>query len=364
MTVPHARLGFCCKFIPEDGDAEVARRMNMMGLTMAYLARLGPAAAYDKLVSVVRHNIDALRLQFEHVGSRPPLERLHRIMSSVLPGYTHPSCRDFYRDRDLATLIETGLAEAGALARRADVRLSMHPGQFCVLATSSETALRNGLDELAYHAEVMSLMGYGGGWHPHGAHVNIHGGAKAAGLDGFRRGLARLSEDARNLVTVENDEVSYGLDDLLPLAHELPIVLDLHHHWIASGGEYIEPDDPRIATIMDSWRGVRPVAHVSVSREDLLPAHAPDERPDFARLVAAGVKPKDLRGHSDLMWNEAVNALVAEHLAWADFEVEAKAKNLASQGLARHVERHWARAARTRRVRETCGKAAARDSVA
>jgi hypothetical protein len=37
------------------------------------------------------------------------------------------------------------------------------------------------------------------------------------------------------------------------------------------------------------------------------------------------------------MWNEAVNDLVAGHLAWSDFEVEAKLKNIASEGLARHV---------------------------
>lgn len=362
MTLPQARLGYCCKFIPEDGDPEAARRMNMMGLTMAYLGRLGPAAAYDKLAAVVAHNLDALRLQIEDVASRPPIERLHRIMSSVLPGYTHPSCREFYRDGDLRTLIEDGLAQAGALARRGGVRLGMHPGQFCVLATASETALANALDELEYHAEVMGLMGYAGGWHPHGAHVNVHGGGKAAGLEGFRRGLARLSEAARNLVTVENDEVSYGLDDLLPLAEALPIVLDLHHHWIASAGEYIAPDDPRIATIVQSWRGVRPIAHVSVSREGLLEGHDAEVRPDFARLIASGIKPKDLRGHSDLMWNEAVNALVAEHLAWADFEIEAKAKNLASESLARHVERHWRD--RGRKALETCGTAPARGPVA
>jgi len=187
----------------------------------------------------------------------------------------------------------------------------------------------------------MSLMGYGSAWHPHGAHINVHGGAKAAGQHGFRHGLALLSAEARNLATVENDEVSYGLDDLLPLAGELPIVLDLHHHWIATNGEYIGPDDPRIESIVGSWRGVRPVAHVSVSREDLLQGHATDVRPDFAELTASGIKPKDLRGHSDLMWNDAVNALVGEHLVWADFEVEAKSKNLASEGLARNLERQW-----------------------
>lgn len=335
------RLGFCCKFIPDDGDAEAARRMNVVIVTMAYLARLEPSAAFDKLAGVVAHNLEALRRQVEHVATRPPLERLHRMSSQLLPGYTHPSCRDIYRDPDLRRLIESSLAATGDLARRQGVRLSMHPGQFCVIASANPSALKNGIEEFEYHAEIMSLMGYGGGWHPHGAHINIHGGASAVGADGFRAGLTRLSETARNLITVENDEVSYGLDDLLPLAVDCPIVLDIHHHWIASRGEYIEPEDPRIGRIVESWRGVRPISHVSVSREELLGDHDIHTRPDFDALLGTGIKPKDLRGHSDLMWNEAINDLVARHLAWSDFEVEAKLKNIASEGLARHVEELW-----------------------
>ncbi len=339
MSVLQPRLGFCCKFIPEDGDAEAARRMNAVTVTMAHLARLGPFAAFDKLSAAVGHNLQALQNQIDHVAQRPSLERLLRITSTLLPGYTHPSCQSFYRDADLRRLIERGLAAAGEVAQAGGVRLSMHPSQFCVLATTSEPAAQNALGELEYHAEVMALMGFGGGWHPHGAHINVHGGARAPGIEGFRANFARLSETARNLVTVENDEVSYSLDELLPLAGLLPIVLDLHHHWIASRGEYIRPDDPRIAHIIASWRGVRPVSHISVSREDLLPEHDIFVRPDFAALTAAGIKPKDLRAHSDLMWNEAINDLVADHLVWTDFEVEAKSKNIASEGLARHVER-------------------------
>src|SRR5215212_5165135 len=338
MSEPHPRIGFCCKFIPENGDAEALRRMNAVTVTMAYLARLGPAAAFDKVSATVAHNIDSLRNQIAHVARRPPLERLLRVVSSLLPGYTHPSCQDFYRDADLRTLIERSLAAAGEDAREGGVRLSMHPSQFCVLATASESAAQNALGELEYHSEMMSLMGYGDGWHSHGAHINVHGGARAPGIAGFRVNFARLSETARNLVTVENDEVSYGLDDLLPLGDTLPIVLDLHHHWIASRGEYFRPDDPRIAHIIASWRGVRPVSHISVSREDLLPDHDIFALPDFAALTASGVQARDQRAHSDLMWNEAANDLVADHLVWTDFEVEAKFKNIASEGLARHVE--------------------------
>ncbi|MBA1158589.1 UV damage endonuclease UvsE [Microvirga sp. Marseille-Q2068] len=338
LAMQNSRFGFCCKYIPEDGDARTARAMNTSTVTMAYLGRLDPKAAYDKISAVVAHNLEAFRLQVAHVATRPKIERLHRLSSDLLPGYTHASCRDIYRDPDLRRLIETKLAALGDFARDNDVRLSMHPGQFCVIASANPSAAANGLAEFEYHAEVMALMGYGQGWHPHGAHINIHGGAKALGAEGIRGGLAHLSRTARNLITLENDEVSFGLDDLLPLADDVPLVLDLHHHWIMSRGEYIEPEDPRIARIVASWRGVRPVSHVSVSREDLLPDPDMEVLPDFQTLAAAGIKPKDLRAHSDLMWNRAVNDLVMRHLAWSDFEIEAKLKNIASEGLARHRE--------------------------
>ncbi|HEV7874376.1 MAG TPA: UV damage endonuclease UvsE [Enterovirga sp.] len=339
METVQPRLAFCCKFMSEDGDADTVRRMNATTVTMAHLARLGPIAGRDKLLAVVGHNLEAVRRQILWVAARPSIERALRILSDILPAYNHPLWRAVYREPDMRDLVESGLAAAGKAAREGGVRLSTHPDQFCVLGTLKEGALANSVAELEYHADMMEMMGLAGGWHPEGAHVNVHGGAKAAGIEGFRAGFARLSRRAKNLVTVENDEVSYGLDDLLPLADTLPIVLDLHHHWIASRGEYLEPDDPRIARVAESWRGVRPMSHISVSREDLLVGHDTATLPNLALLVAAGIKPHHLRGHSNLMWNEGINDLVARHLAWSDFEVEAKHKNLATTALARFVER-------------------------
>ena len=183
-------------------------------------------------------------------------------------------------------------------------------------------------------------MGYGGGWHPHGAHINIHVGAGDPGVLGFRETLPRASRVARDLVTVENDENVFGLETVLALADTVPVVLDLHHHWVHSGGAYMEPDDPRIARVVASWRGVRPVAHISVSREAVAGACDPDALPDFLTLRAAGHAVRDLAAHSDLMWNRAVNDLVARHLVWADFEIEAKGKNRASMQVAAHIREH------------------------
>ncbi|MBX9930095.1 MAG: UV damage endonuclease UvsE [Methylobacterium sp.] len=352
MNPDTPRLGFCCKFILEEPEEpfktlkaarEATLAMNLTHATMAHLAGLDPIARHAKIEGIVRHNLAALERQILWVAARPPIERLLRMASNVLPGYTHPIAAPIYAEPVLRRLVEDGLARIGAIAREGGVRLSLHPGPFCVVASQNPRAEQNGIEEFEYHAELMAMLGYGDGWHPHGAHINIHVGAREPGTVGFAANLARLSETARNLITVENDENVFGLDTVLELADHVPVVLDLHHHWVQSGGEYIEPDDPRVARVRESWRGVRPVAHISVSRETVLEAHDRETAPDFAVLTSSGHGWRDLAAHSDMMWNRAVNALVARHMNWADFEIEAKSKNLASAGIAREVETILAR---------------------
>jgi UV DNA damage endonuclease len=115
----------------------------------------------------------------------------------------------------------------------------------------------------------------------------------------------------------------------LSYAHDLALVLDIHHHFIKTG-EYIEATDDRIKQVIDSWRGVQPVIHYSVSREDVLVGFSPDDRPSMESLLANGYKKAKLRAHSDYMWNRAVNDWALTHLSWADMMVESKCKNLAS----------------------------------
>ena len=109
-------------------------------------------------------------------------------------------------------------------------------------------------------------------------------------------------------------------------------MLDIHHHWCREG-EYIRPTDDRFSRIVDSWRGVRPVIHYSVSREDLLVDHDIDTLPDMEKLLEQGYKKQKLRAHSDFMWNRAVNDWALSFRDTADIMVESKAKNLASSAL-------------------------------
>jgi hypothetical protein len=73
--------------------------------------------------------------------------------------------------------------------------------------------------------------------------------------------------------------------------------------------------------------------HYSVSREDLLVGHDPDQRPDLALLLGQGYKKQKLRAHSDFMWNRACNDWALGFADQFDIQVEAKGKNLASEQL-------------------------------
>jgi UV DNA damage repair endonuclease len=148
--------------------------------------------------------------------------------------------------------------------------------------------------------------------------------------------LSRLSTEARNLITIENDELTNGIDVTLAVADHVALVLDIHHHWINSG-EYITPTDPRAQRVLESWRGVRPALHYSVSREDCLVDHSRTVKPDLSALLAQGYKKQKLRAHSDFMWNDAVNDWAMTFADQWDIQCEAKGKNLARD----QIYQHW-----------------------
>ena len=146
--------------------------------------------------------------------------------------------------------------------------------------------------------------------------------------------LPRLSTEALNTITIENDEMCHGLDESLKLKDHLALVLDIHHHWIRNE-EYIQPEDDRVKEVIDSWRGVRPAMHYSYSRDEHLPAtdDTHTNMHDIVGLLEQGHKKQKLRAHSDYFPNEKANAWALSFWSQFDIQCEAKAKNLASEQL-------------------------------
>ena len=323
------RIGYACKTVElSRKGAESIPDLNTRTTTMRWL-RENKHRAEDRLWELMKHNIQSVYQMVKQVSQQIPALRMVRISSDILPGYTEPNWRDFWRQTDVQNYAASQFQLVGSLARDCDVRISMHPGQFCVLASDKADVVERSIEEFEYHADMARWMGYGKSFQDFKINVHIAG---RTGPSGIRSAWQRLTPEARNCITIENEEITYGLDDCLTLADLVPIVLDIHHHWVREG-QYIDPNDARITQVIDSWRGRRPTMHYSLSREDYLVNHNPDHLPDMNQLLAQGYKKAKLRAHSDMMWNRACNRWALQHNEWADIMVEAKSKNLASHAL-------------------------------
>jgi len=326
------RIGFACKLAEINKKGEIASidGYNTGGTTHAWAKRQKSSQVVeDKLIEVAKRNITNTHNLVKRVASLEPGLRMVRLTSDMLSFYTLDEYKYFWHRQDVQDSLERWFRPIGETARANDVRLSFHPDQFVVLASDRPEVVNKSIEEFEYHVDMARWMGFCREFQDFKINVHISGRQGPAGIKSV---LGRLSPEARNSITIENDEISWGIESSLELAGHLGLVLDIHHHYIKTG-EYIRPNDDRIKRVIDSWRGVRPVIHYSVSREDGILDRNTTELPNLQQLLESGYNKQKLRAHSDYFYNDAMNRWAYEHWQWADIMCESKAKNLASMKL-------------------------------
>ena len=336
------RIGFCCKYMDPDQTQkpkvlkELQQKYTDRSTTVAWLNRQTRAVAEERMLDIITHNMQAAYNLVDYVGDLVPERRMVRLSSSLVPMATEPSWRYIIEDSTNAKLLEEGFAKIGEVARAKDVRLSFHPGQFTVLASETPDIVERSIDEFEYHVNMARWMGFGKEFQDFKINVHISG---RKGWQGIIDILPRLSPEARNTITIENDEMCHGLDASLMLKDHLALVMDIHHHWIRDE-EYIQPDDDRVKMVIDSWRDVRPAMHYSYSRDEWLDQsstiNSDNRHGDLQHLpilLETGGKKQKLRAHSDYYPNEKANDWAISFWDKFDIQCEAKAKNLASEQL-------------------------------
>lgn len=328
------RVGFACKFMWHNQSLPTKRLKELQSplteriTTNAWMARQTPRDAETRLWEIIEHNTQAAYNLVQYVGNLEPGLRMVRLGSDQLPFYTLDPWRKFYQRGDVIDYVSSRYRRVGDLARELDVRLSMHPGQFCCVVSENPDIVDRSLEELEYHADIARWMGYGQTWRDFKINIHLSG---RLGPDGFQAAYNRMSPELRNMLTIENDEFGAGLDTVLQVSHLVPIVFDTHHHHINTHGEYLMPNDPRWQRVVDSWRGVRPTIHYSMSREEYLD----DEDWQspllvLESLVQRGIPRSKLRAHSDYYHHRGLNNYISQFWPEADIMAEAKCKNLAS----------------------------------
>lgn len=247
------RFGLCCLF---KNEATTFRTT-----TARVLSPLRRDAQLAKLSTICLHNVDNLHQAVE-TAHRLGIGAF-RIMSPLFPRMTHPDVGYALGDLPDGDIIAQRMATTRILAMRYDLRLSFHPDQFVVLSSPHPEVVKNSLRELEYQGELAVAIG--------ADVINLHAGGvygdKDLALQRFAAVLGDLSPAVRSRLSVENDDTSYTVRDLLPLCSRtaLPLVYDVHHHRCNPDGlTTVEATELTAAT----WQalGREPYCHLSSPR--------------------------------------------------------------------------------------------------
>jgi len=303
ITTTGIRLGLCCTFLEQP--------IKFRNTTVKSIKAMERKAALEKLSKLCITNAKALSASLEFCAENGI--GCFRVNSQILPLKTHEDCGYVMGDLPDGDAIVNQFKECGEFALDHQIRTCFHPDQFVVLNSPRGEVVDRSIAELEYQSEVAEWIG--------ADVVNIHGGGaygeKAAALARFAATLSRLSERARNRVTVENDDRTYAPSDLLPLCQTegIPLVYDVHHH-------RCNPDELSVEKATEqaisTWNR-EPLFHISSPREGWK-GPKPNRHHDFINIVDVPDCWRDL------------NVTV---------EVEAKAKEVAVLKLKKQLADRW-----------------------
>ena len=303
------RFGLCCIFLEEPIKfnhttvriiKNIKSRDEQM-LKLSGIALNNSKTLLDAVKTCKRLNIGAFR-----------------VLSPILPIYSHLEYGYELGELADANEILANFAAVKDFTKDNDIRLSFHPDQFNILASPRAEVLTNSIRELEYQCMVADLIG--------ADDVNIHMGGvygdKRAALKRFIENYKRVPDIIKAHLTLENDDISYTVEDLYPICMEtaLPLTYDVHHHRCNPDGLTIS--EASLKSI-ETWKQTGREAHFHIS--------SPKN----------GWNSTNPRSHADYIdINDFPEEWLNNELPDFTLDIEAKAKELAVKKLLKQLRKN------------------------
>lgn len=297
-------LGICCHYLKEEVKPRTGEvvYVNEMDERVLQLGRYRSGKyTPDSIAGTYLNNVQNLSRMLPRI--RKDGFRHFRISSSLFP-LADQVPRELWDNPD----VRLELRRTGDFVKANGMRVSLHPGQFCVLSSDSDKIVENAFKELAIHGWIFDAMGLD---HSPQWAINIHGG-KADRSGRLIEQIKSLPDAVRLRLTLENDENCYSIIDLLEVHKEtgIPICWDSHHHVFNDGGVTM---DEAFEAACETWpKGVRPLQHLSNTEPSSVNGSFSERRK-----------------HSNMIYYVPEPQLRALRDDTVDVEIEAKLKNYA-----------------------------------
>ena len=176
------------------------------------------------LTQIINHNLTILSKILDY--NEKNLITMFRITSDLIPFASSPANKLIWWE-----LFNDRFTEIGKQIMRANMRVSMHPGQYTVLNAIDEKIVERAIKDLEYHTKVLDCMGLGS---EHKIILHIGGvyGDKASAIQRFIENYQKLDIAIKKRLIIENDDKSYTIEEVLQISLQLgiPVVFDNLHN--------------------------------------------------------------------------------------------------------------------------------------
>lgn len=167
-----------------------------------------------------------------------------------------------------------------------NVRVSLHPSEYNVLASENNEAVNKTIKELNFYSKFMDDIGCPADYRsPINFHINNSNGDRESIIDRLSNNLDKLDENCYKRIVIENDDKTKcwsvkKLYDHYYKRLKKPITFDFLHHKCHPDGL---TEEEAFSLCYETWGDFRPTFHYSESRnEKQIRAHAdyPSSKPN------------------------------------------------------------------------------------
>lgn len=192
---------------------------------------------------------------------------MYRFSSDLIPLATYVESWSWWEDKDIQNMC----SKIKEFALESEIRISLHPDQFCVLNSDKPHVVQNSIKLLEHLNRLSNMIG--------NKILIIHTGST---IDGKEKAILRfidnfnlLSKDIQSKIVLENDDKSFGVSEVLYICETLgiPMILDIHHYNCSNAGESLFDLRERIVA---TWKGRRPKMHLSSGKTGFIDRHHAD----------------------------------------------------------------------------------------
>lgn len=226
-------------------------------ITYTNFQKLTKEKQKERLNQIINQNFESLKeiLKYNYKNNI----HFYRLSHNLIPLVTHPKVKF-----DYITPYQEKWQEIGDLINKFNIRVDIHPDQFCVLNSSNKQVIENIFATLEYTYNIYKAMNLN-------EKIILHVGGeynnKKEAIKRFKQNFNKLKPEIKELIILENDDKIYNIKDVLEICEDLkiPMCLDYHHYICNNEGEDINEYLPQILKTWENQKQ-RPKMHFSSSK--------------------------------------------------------------------------------------------------